>query len=89
MRTVKGLIQEPSGPVLTTSTPRDKPHECNEYLVSIALPHDQESTYHPAVLVIDTEFHPSEEIQARIGRDILRSLRLDYDGKGGTFALQL
>jgi hypothetical protein len=90
---IESLELKPVGKrkVLTPSTPKDKPHVCNEYAVSISLHHkgDQQTVYYGTMVVIETEFHTEEGIHAMVGRDILRSHDFFYSGRSGTFTLHL
>jgi len=72
----------------TPSTTRDNPHECFVYDVAITLQSGDTSWPVPSVHVIQCDdFNPDEEVQALIGRDILRHCVFTFSGPHNSFSL--
>jgi hypothetical protein len=65
------------------------PHVCDVYDLSIALVDDSGATlaYWPSVDVLPGVFLPTDAVHGVIGRDLLATGVLHFDGKGGAFSL--
>jgi hypothetical protein len=73
--------------IYTASTIPGQPYPCDEYDVSLFIPHDRIEMYLTSVAVIATNFLPEENVQALIGRDVLAHCYFAYDGLTSTFVL--
>lgn len=72
----------------TASTTREKPHECLVYDVGITVVSGNARWELPSVHVIQCDdFNPDEEVQALIGRDLLKQCVFSYHGPHDTFSL--
>lgn len=72
----------------TPSTTRESPHECGVYDVSLAVISGDISFEVPSIHVIQCDdFNPDEEVQALIGRDLLKQCVFTFEGPHGTFSL--
>jgi hypothetical protein len=85
---LNSLEVAPTGtvPVHTPSTKSDSPHVASQFDVSIIFAHPLFTRTWRAVAVIESELAHGG-IQALIGRDILQSCLLTYDGEAGTFTI--
>jgi hypothetical protein len=81
-----GLSPTGTASILTASTGHT-PFTCNEYDVSITLPHGEDGIelLFEYVPVAESTFHPAEGCDVIIGRNILADCLLVYDGKARTF----
>jgi hypothetical protein len=62
------------------------PHFANEFDINFALVHPQSTRRWFALRVIEAEL-AHQGIHTLVGRDILQSCLMTYDGQAGTFAL--
>lgn len=84
---IKKLGLSPTGtvPIHTPST-AGKAHTCYQYDVSFGLYHAKGSMFHATVPVIETELS-TQGFHVLIGRDVLASCLLIYDGAASSFTL--
>jgi hypothetical protein len=72
----------------TPSTTREKPHECLVFDVSIVLLAGTASWEVPSVHIVQCDdFNPDENVQALIGRDILKQCVFTFSGPHQNFSL--
>lgn len=78
----------PSGatPIQTPSTTESNPHLCNQYDVSLIIPHNALSRQFNAVPVIESKFS-HQGIDGLLGRDILNHCVFIYNGELGIYTL--
>ena len=81
-----GIVSTGTAPIHTPSTKPGSPHFANEFDISFVLSHPTSTRTWSALRVIEAEL-AHQGIQALIGRDILESCLMTYDGQAGTFAL--
>jgi len=75
-------------PLRTPSTKPNEPHLADRYHVSLALVSGLAKKHLPSVFAIASDdFVEEEEVQAIIGRDVLRHCVFQYFGPHGTFEL--
>ncbi len=75
-------------PIRTPSTTPGAPHWCDQYLIILTFLCGMGKYPFPPVSVIASEdFHPDEEVQGILGRDILDRGILNYHGPERTFTL--
>lgn len=72
-----------------TSATGATPHVRDVYKLSVTLLDDGGATlaYWPSVDVLPATFLPTDTVHGVIGRDLLASAVLHFDGKGGSFSL--
>ncbi len=72
-----------------TSSTGATPHVRDVYDLSVTLLDDAGATlaYWPSVNVLPAAFLPTDAVHGVIGRDLLATAVLHFDGKGGTFSL--
>ena len=72
-----------------TSATGVRPHVRNVYNLSVTLLDDSGATlaYWPSVDVLPGVFLPTDAVHGVIGRDLLATTVLHFDGKGGVFTL--
>ncbi len=72
-----------------TSATGTRPHVRNVYKLSVTLLDDSNATlaYWPSVDVMPAVFLPTDTVHGVIGRDLLATGVLHFDGKGGAFSL--
>jgi hypothetical protein len=72
-----------------TSTTGAMPHVRDVYNLSVTLLDDSGATlaYWPSVDVLPAGFAPTDAVHGVIGRDLLATAVLHFDGKGGAFTL--
>ena len=72
-----------------TSTTGATPHVRDVYDLSVTLLDDAggQLAYWPSVDVLPAAFLPTDAVHGVIGRDLLATAILHFDGKGGTFAM--
>lgn len=80
----------PTGSVsIVTPTTGTQPVDCDQYDVGLAIPGPPgaQTLYHATVAVVAAELLQPQQIHALIGRDILSSCLLTYNGTMGWFTL--
>lgn len=73
-------------PIQTPSTTAANPHICNQYDVSVIIPHAQMIRHFHAVAVIGSKFS-HQGIHGLLGRDILSECLFIYNGELGIYTL--
>jgi hypothetical protein len=85
---IQSLALTPSGSteVHTPSTGAGNPHSCNQYDVSLIIPHSELSRIFHAIPVIESEFS-HQGIDGLLGRDVLNRCLFIYNGELGVYTL--
>jgi hypothetical protein len=74
-------------PVLTPSTPPDRPHICDQYDIGLTLVAGGSQKHLPMIIAIGSVDFTEHGIQALIGRDVLTHCVFSYFGPHATFEL--
>lgn len=85
---IKSLNLTPSGTtsIHTPSTTEGNSHQCNQYDVSLIIPHNALSRQFHAVPVVESKFS-HQGIDGLLGRDVLNQCVFIYNGELGIYTL--
>jgi hypothetical protein len=83
---ILGVVSTGTIPLHTPSTKAGRPHVASQFDISFSLDHAMATRTWPALPVIESELL-HQGIQTLIGRDILKSCLMAYDGEAETFAI--
>lgn len=84
---IRALSLSPSGATaIHTPSTGNNPAICNQYDVKLIIPHTSLSRVFPAIPVVESDFS-SQGIQGLLGRDVLASCVLFYNGEIGLCTL--